>query len=148
MPPSELPAYVTAGVRTQGLSAGVAIKGLDEALAFIRLFDSQLLPTTKNIFLQEANIVASDARASAPRVSGNLADSIKTRAIIKTAHVGAKISIGGSKAPYAGVVMFGKKASRPTRHLTPNPFLIRAAERHKVGVAERISSAIQRLLNG
>lgn len=145
MPPSRLPAYVTAGRRQQGLSAGVAVQGLDEAIAFINLLPERIVAQAQQIFLEEARPVVAEARSTGPRVSGDLLSTLKTKAITKPLRPGVKISVGGPKAPYAGVVMFAHKAGT-RRNLTPNPFLIRAMQNHTQGTADRVASALARLL--
>lgn len=73
----------------------------------------------KEAHAQVSAFVAAAAKGTAPRVSGNLAGSIRGN----RAATSAVIKAGGARVPYAGVIHWGW----PRRNIRAQPFLTDAA---------------------
>ncbi len=104
----------------------------------------------KGAYRTAARAVEVQAKMEAPRRSGRLAGSIKS----KGTTTGASIVAGGLKSvPYAGPIHYGWK-TRPNKSkkwrggpIAANPFLTRAAEQSVDVVALLIEQELQRVLD-
>lgn len=86
-----------------------------------------------------AGIVAGASMPTAPKVTGKLAASIRP-AGTKT---GAVVRAGGARVPYANPVHWGWAK----RHIRPNPWLLRAAERTEPAWSAAYKRAVDRILS-
>ena len=117
----------------------VKIEGLKEAVRELAELSAETGPALKVIALEAAEIVARDAAVRAPRRSGMLADSIRSKA---TSYGGAAVTVGGSGVPYAGVIHFGWGA----HGIAAQPFLYRALDERHAEVFELYDHRLKALV--
>lgn len=131
----------------------IGVEGLRAFARALKDAESGLLDELKDTHREVGELVASTARANAPRRSGRLAASIKSA----RAQSGVVVSAGRKSIPYAKPIHFGWP-SRPNRArgwrggpIRPQPFLYDAVDQRRSEVVrvyaerlEEIAAKIER----
>jgi hypothetical protein len=96
------------------------------------------LKDLKAVHAEVGGIVADEARATAPTLTGALAGSVRPGATLR----GAVIRAGGARVPYAGVIHWGW----PRRNIVGQPFMTSAASDTEPTWLARYEARIDELL--
>lgn len=115
----------------------IKVEGAKELRKALGRMGADLKDLTK-INREAADTVAGDARGRAPRLTGRLAGSVKSRAT-KTR---ASVQAGGRLVPYAGPIHFGWSA----RNIEAQPFLYTALDRRRDEVVRRYQRRVDELV--
>jgi len=147
-----------ASFQQRGLAAGISVHGLTEALRLLEFAPERVDEQLRASLEAVARPALREAESDAPRTTSALAASLRMKVNTRAGRVGVKLEAGGGKVKYAGVRMFGRTShvsahtragaaiSAYTRALTPDPFLIRAGERHRAGAEQRVQHDLARIL--
>jgi len=121
-----------------GTRAGVEVEGGPQLRrAFRRLGDR--CGDLRAIHDDVGELVAEHAEDLAPRLSGRLAESTRSR----PTKARAQVTAGGRGIPYAGPIHFGWRA----RNIEPQPFLYDALDDRRRQVVETYATGIGRLVD-
>lgn len=103
----------------------IQVNGADELIAKLeKLKTSEAKKAIRKGSRIGCKDIQQEAKAVAPKVTGNLQKNIKTRAMKKNRKkVGSVVKVDGAAVPYAGPLQYG------TKKMEANPFLTTAAER-------------------
>jgi hypothetical protein len=124
--------------RSKGGRAGVEVEGGPQLRrAFAKLEDRA--DDLRTAHRNAAETVEREAESLVPRLTGALADSIRT-SVRKT---GSSVLAGrGTVVPYAGPIHFGWRA----RNIEPQPFLYDALDKRRAEVAEAYAKDVGTML--
>lgn len=115
----------------------VKIVGLNKTIRGFKEIDAALPLEVKALQLKAAEIVATDAKGRAPRISGDLAGSIRPSGSLRS----ATVRVGSASIPYAGPIHFGWRA----HGITAQPFLYDALEAKRAEVYEMFDAGMHAL---
>jgi HK97 gp10 family phage protein len=117
--------------------AEIKVEGLAELRKGLKQLDEKFPKELNKVSKQSAEVVATEARGIAPRVSGRLRGSIKTSGTAK----GGFVKSGGLE--YHRVIHFGW-----ARHnIRPQPFLYDARDSREAEVIEKFEREVAALVN-
>ncbi|MGO1048802.1 HK97 gp10 family phage protein [Crossiella sp. CA198] len=124
----------------------IHVEGMKELRRELGALDRNAMRRTlRGAHVEVADLVAAEAKSTAPRRTGRLAASVRGTASESKAYVMAGTS---ARVPYAGPIHFGVPASRirPPRNITADRFIWRAMGRRYDAAAEKFRDAIARAL--
>lgn len=114
----------------------VVVEGLNQTVRTLKQFGVSV-EDLKEGNKQISSKVAKDAIAIAPRLTGNLASSIKGTAQQRK----AVITAGGQRVPYAGPIEYGW----PVRNIEARPYLRKAGWKNKEFIIRKYEENIRDL---
>jgi hypothetical protein len=117
-------------------SSVIKITGLREVVRSLNQY-AGAVDDMKEANSKISSKVAQDAVSIAPKLSGDLARTIKGN----RAKERVQIKAGGARVPYAGVIEYGW----PARNIEPQSFLVKAAYRNIQFVIEQFDSNLESL---
>lgn len=124
------------------MSVAVKVEGLREFQRNLKKLDSDLPKALRLALNDAADVVVSDARSLVPRRSGRAAGTIRAKSTQRV----ARVSEGGSRAPYMPWLDFGGRVGRRNsvirRVLPEGRYLYRAYFDHRDQFKERLNEAL------
>ena len=118
----------------------VEVKGLDPLVKGLRRAgDKDALRAIRLANKDGAEIVAEEAKAEVPHLSGKLGKSIRANATPKA----GKVVAGKAAVPYAGVIHFGW----PAHSIKPQPFIYEAMDKRSEEVFAAYAKQIETVVN-
>ena len=115
----------------------VQVQGLNETLRALKKLGDDM-EDLKDANADISSTVARAASALAPRLTGNLASSIKGNRAAKR----VQIKAGGARVPYAGVIEYGWQS----RGIRPQPYLRKAAYENQSYVIDKYEENIKQVI--
>lgn len=99
------------------MTSAVRIEGLRELQRGLKSLDRDLPKALRLAFNDAADIIVDDAKPRVPRLTGRAAGTVKAR----STQTAARVTAGGSRAPYYPWLDFGGRVGR--RRSVRRPFL-------------------------
>jgi hypothetical protein len=115
----------------------IKVEGLRETQKALKNLEGGL-DDLKDTNASLGNEIAQRASALAPRLTGNLAASIKSNRQAKK----VSIKAGGAKVPYAGVIEYGWKA----RNIESRSYLRKAAFENRDYIVQKYEDGIKQVI--
>jgi len=121
-----------------GNEASIQIEGLKELRRNLARLGDNAKADLKATHLEAAQLVERSARPYVPRLTGTLANSLRSAGTLS----GGRVKVGFQRIPYAGPIHFG----RPQRGLRPRPFIYEALGRETRDIVSLYDDRVDELI--